>query len=199
MNGEDRARELAMFAEQIGLQALAPGRYSVLFVIDLLVRSMSSHGLGQPFGVMEELRHLEGQSPRSMTKAPTPFVRKPLAGLWHKHYWQGGLHSFAINMQKALHKYGIPALESRIRPPGEEPEIMTEELLREVIDDAVLGNYQRRAADSQMTGEWLIYAQHVGKNYYLCLGQHDSGDDVLRKKIDDICCREFPFLTSILA
>jgi hypothetical protein len=197
VNGEDRTRELAIFAEQIGLQALAPGRYSVVFVIDLLVLSTTSRGLGQPYRVMDELRHLEGHEPSSLTKAPTPFTRKPLAGLWHKHYRQEGIRSFAINMQKALHKYGMPALESRVKPADQEPEIMTEEILREVIDDAVLGNYRRRAADQQMTGEWIVYAKKHGHNYYLALGTH--GNDVgIFQRIQQLCVHEFPFLRTQL-
>lgn len=198
LNGEDRSRELANFAAQIGLHSLAPGRYSVIFVIDLLGLAMSPRSLGQPFRVMDEIRHLEGQHPSSMTKEATPFLRKPLAGLWHKHYWQEGLHSFAINMQRALHKYGMPALEARIRPPGEEPEIMTEELLREVIDDAVLGNYTRRATDSQMTGEWIIYAKESGQNYYLSLGRHSDDDNKIFHRIQRFCAYEFPFLRTQL-
>lgn len=146
---------------------------------------------------MDELCHLEGNGPGSVTKAPTPFTRKPLAGLWHKHYRQEGIRSFAINLQKALHKYGIPELESRVRPADQAPEIMTEEILRKVIDDAVTGNYRRRAADRQMTGEWIVYAMDGGQNYYLCLGTH--GNDVgIFQRIRKLCVYEFPFLRTQL-
>lgn len=197
MNGEDRSREIAMFAEQIGLRALAPGRYSVVFVMDLLFISMTSGGFGQAFRVMDELRHLEGHGSSSLTKSPTQFTRKPLAGLWHKHYRQEGIRSFAINMQKALHKYGIPALESRVKPADQEPEIMTEDILREVMDDAVIGNYRRLAADQKMTGEWIVYTIEDGQNYYLSLGTHGN-DASIFQRIQQLCVHEFPFLRAQL-
>jgi hypothetical protein len=66
--------------------------------------------------------------------------------------------------------------------------------------DAVQGNLKRLATVEALTGEWIIYAQHDGKNYYLCLGNHKRSEhNYLRQQIDAICCEEFPFLPALLA
>jgi hypothetical protein len=75
---------------------------------------------------------------------------------------------------------------------------VTREDIALLADDIVHGNWRRMASAGELTGEWIVYAQHEGANYYLCLGRHDSGDEYLRSQIDAICCQEFPFLTALL-
>ncbi len=48
-----------------------------------------------------------------------------------------------------------------------------------------------------MTGEWIIYAEHEGQKFYLCLAKHNDRDEEIREKIERICMREFPFLKDI--
>jgi dihydrofolate reductase len=67
-----------------------------------------------------------------------------------------------------------------------------------IAREASWGSIERRSARSALTGEWIIYAQYRGENYYLCLGRHDSGDALLRHQIDRVCCLEFPFLPNLL-
>jgi hypothetical protein len=72
--------------------------------------------------------------------------------------------------------------------------------VKSLTDDVVHGNWGRLAAAANLTGEWIIYAHHDGKNYYLCLGTHDkSGHKGLRQQLDDFCCLEFPFLLTLLS
>jgi hypothetical protein len=66
-----------------------------------------------------------------------------------------------------------------------------------IADDATIGAFERRNERSAFTGEWIIYAQHGGRNYYLCLGRHDSGDAELRRQIEAMCCVEFKFLRDL--
>jgi hypothetical protein len=58
--------------------------------------------------------------------------------------------------------------------------------------------YADRARAQELTGEWIVFAKHEGKNYYLCLAGHDEGDDHIFARISDGCAYEFPFLSDVL-
>jgi hypothetical protein len=62
------------------------------------------------------------------------------------------------------------------------------------IGDSHAGLYWDRSEDDELTGEWIIFAEHDGKNYYLCLATRKEGYDVIADKIKSECCPEFPFL-----
>ncbi|TRW27088.1 hypothetical protein FMM05_00105 [Flavobacterium zepuense] len=53
----------------------------------------------------------------------------------------------------------------------------------------------------KQTGEWIIYTQHDGTNYYLCLATHqeakDFGDEVVAQRLQP-CFKEFPELSRSL-
>src|SRR5690554_5893064 len=68
-----------------GLKALAAGRYSWLFVLDMY---LLEHFQGvDPFPIVDEIRHLENPRFPSRTKPAAEFKYPPLKGLWHKHYF----------------------------------------------------------------------------------------------------------------
>jgi len=192
--------ELTNFANFIGLEAVAPGRYSILLVLGLFGGCKS--GLLNPAKVIHEIKALEGIGTPSQLKPPILFKspKSPLKGLWHKHYLEDGLGSMAINLKKGIDKYGLPLFKQRMREAeeaGEERYVSIEDC-KLLADDAVQGNWMRLASAGALTGEWIVYAQHKGENYYLCLGKHDSGDGYLREQIEAICFHEFPFLATLL-
>ncbi len=198
-NGEDKSAELTNFANFIGLEAIAPGRYSILLVLGLFGEYKS--GLLNPAKVIHEIKALEGiEITSSQLKPPIPFKHPPLKGLWHKHYQEDGLGSMAFNLKRGIDKYGLPLFEQRMREADEagEERYVTMEDCKSLADDVVQGNWMRLASAEALTGEWIVYAQHKGANYYLCLGKHDSGDDNLREQIDALCQQEFPFLATLL-
>jgi hypothetical protein len=201
-DGKDMTEELTNFANFIGLESVASGRYSFLLLLALFALYKSSRL--NPMNVVREIQALEGFGKSSVLKPPSLFKRQPLKGLWHKHYRENGLAAMAINLNKALKnekKYGIHLFKQRIQEAQQagEERYITEEDWRLLAIDAVNGNWKRLINNQALTGEWIIYAQHEGVNYYLCLGKHDSGDDRLREQIDAVCCQEFPFLTNLLA
>ncbi|WP_316885247.1 hypothetical protein [Ralstonia flatus] len=200
INGEDRTAEVHQFGRAIGLDAAAPNRYSTLLLIEMYAATVLAQQMN-PAKVIHEIRTLENGGHAVGTKPATQFKHAPLRGLWHKHYQQDGLQSMALNLRLGLKRHGLPVFEQRMREAQEanEERYVSHEDIAAIAHDAVIGNYERRHQAGELTGEWIIYAQHAGKNYYLCLGEHDSGDDVLRKKVDDLCIREFPFLTELLA
>ena len=192
--------EMVGFAEMIGLEAAVSNRYSALLLLGLY-GGLKSEQLN-PAKVVNEVRALEGIAQPSSLKGPIRFKYPPLKGLWHKHYLPDGLPTMTRNVQNALRVYGLPYFRTMIdeaRATGEQ-RFVTAEHVRHIANDAVHGNLQRRIADHTMTGEWIIYAKHEGENYYLCLATHDEATHALvRQQINAICCKEFPFLSALLA
>lgn len=187
------------FVKSIGLDKAAPNRYSSLLALHLLGGSLS--GYQNPAKIIREIEELEAGQPGQL-KAPIQNRHPPLKGLWHKHYMQDGIGSLAHNVQRGLNIYGIPFFEQKIREAEEadEERFLTAEDVPALVNDIVSGNRQRLAEAQAITGEWLIFAKHEGQNYYLCVTTHDSSThDHVRKQIDEVCCREFPFLAKLLA
>ncbi len=59
-------------------------------------------------------------------------------------------------------------------------------------------NYMHMEAvhSKKLTGEWLVYAKHKNKNYFLCLATHNEGDqNIFCNKILS-CYNEFPEIAS---
>lgn len=199
-NGEDMTAELNNFAKVIGLESVAPGRYSMLLVLALFGGFKSGHL--NPAKVIHEIRSLEGIGKPSQLKPPIQNKYPPLKGLWHKHYLEDGLSALAINVKKGIDKYGMPLFEQRTREAQEagEERYVSKDDVNALVDDVVQGNLSRLASAGALTGEWIVYAQYEGANYYLCLGTHDTSEhDNLRMQIDALCCQEFPFLAMLLA
>lgn len=199
ISGCDRTSELVAFANSIGLERATSGRHSVLLLIDIFVRSRII-GDTDPYRIVDEISYLEGASKCTSTKSPSVFTRPNLAGLWHKHYLKSGLASMARNLKNALNKFGLPSVEEMLQASQKsgEDHYLTEDDIGKIAHDAVIGNYERRAQARQMTGEWIIYARYEDKNYYLCLGDHGTGDEIIRERINSVCLTEFPFIAGIL-
>jgi hypothetical protein len=198
-NGEDMTAELSHFATIIGLEAAAPGRYSMLLVLGLF-GGFSSRRL-IPAKVIHEIRALEGIGKPSRLKPPIQNKHPPLKGLWHKHYMESGLRAVAMNLRRGLQKHGLPLFEQRVREAREagEERYMVPDDVKAIVDDAVQGNLSRLSSAAALTGEWILYARHKEANYYLCLATHDeSQHDNIRRQIDALCCQEFPFLAALL-
>jgi hypothetical protein len=196
-DGSCASSELLSFAEIIGLESAVSGRYSVLLLLQLFGTTQS--GKLNPSKVVSQIRVLEGIETASGLKKATRLKRPALQGLWHQHYLEDGLSSVARNIEKGINKFGLPWLEQKVaeaKASGEE-RFITEADVAQIAHDAVVNNWIRLKSRNALTGEWLIFAKHEGKNYYLSLGKHNS-DDLLRSQIDAICVQEFPFLKEIL-
>lgn len=187
------------FARAIGLEQIAPGRYSALLIANLLGGALS--GIQNPAKIVREIELLEAGE-AGQFKQPIQNRHPPLKGLWHKHYMQGGLPSLAMNIDNGLNWYGMPFFEQKIREAEEAGELRYLEPadVPALVDDIVRGNYRRLAEKQALSGEWIIFAKYEGQNYYLTVATHDKAThDRVRQQIDDLCCLEFPFLAQLLA
>jgi hypothetical protein len=194
--------DLQQFVAALRLDRIAPGRISRLLLFQLYCCShvpATAARLGDVAKIDAELRGLEGTFSRSTgTRPAEPFTRPLLKGLWKKHYLVGGRRSFAMNVKLGGGKKGrefrrIAASrynrETNHLPPRE----VAGNIARDVVQ-----LYADRARAQELTGEWIVFAKHEGKNYDLCLAAHDEGDDHVFARIRDGCAYEFSFLGDLL-
>ena len=198
INSQDHTEDIQQFRAMIRVDSIAPGRVGTCLVAEMFWSAVLTGSL-DPGMVLDEMRALEGRG-KSNTKPPTPFTGSLLRGLWHKHHMVSGVSSMAENILHSLRKHGLPYLEQRLAEAeaSRVPQYVTVEDIRLIADDAVQGALGRRAREAALTGEWIVYAIHEGKNYFLCLGGHKEGDAAIRAKIDTFCRPEFPFLADLL-
>lgn len=194
----DVTSELLSFAKMIGLETVIPRRYSALLLFGLYGGTQS--GMLNPAKVVSQIKSLEDNGKGIGLKCATQFERPPLQGLWHQHYLEDGLPSMARNLRKGIGKHGLPWLEEQVAEAKatNKEKYLTETDCARIAYDAVWSNWERLRNNSELTGEWIIFAKYQGDNYYLGLGKHRTGDEVLRSQIDAICLNEFPFLKEIL-
>ena len=107
----------------------------------------------------------------------------------------------ALNIQHGLREFGMPRFQEMIREAetaGELRDVKSEDVPH-IVKDVVEGNWKRLRDAEKITGEWILFAKHDGKNYYLALATHDmTTHQHIRELIDTICCPEFPFIVDIL-
>jgi hypothetical protein len=189
--------EVRRFAEAIGLERVAPERSSMILKFELychtfFVPNSSIHANK----IVAEIRGLEGHGRRVGTKSAKQFKYPPLNGLWKKHYLVGGLASMARNIQIGFGS-GQRELKKII---GKNFDPTTANFSPENIPKiakAVTNIYADRSHKQRLTGEWIIFAKHEGRNYYLCLATHDEAKNYpadLFERIKLGCSYEFPFL-----
>lgn len=184
-------KELGEFASLVGLDRVAPGRYSWLFAMHVLL--YGQFGGVDPSRIVAELEAMEG-GPKSVgTKPATRFTKEPLKGLWHKHFFSSAFTGHNLRNQFAGGR--LKTLVETILDPGKHP-IVTAELINLLSHEVVTGILERREVRDKLTGEWIIFAKHAGKNYYLCLASHNTGDQAVYSLTKSACLHQFPFLQS---
>jgi hypothetical protein len=181
--------ELGEYAQWVGLDRVAPDRYSWLFVLDLLLNEQVN-GV-DPFGVVDEIKALEAGESRLGTKPASEFTHEPLRGLWHKHYFSA--HFVGKNIQNHFAGRRLDRFIRKIFDPAKSP-IVTREMIEEFAHGFAHEPLEHRAEAERLTGEWIIFAKHEEQNYYLCLATHTSGDEAIFARIASACFRQFPFL-----
>jgi hypothetical protein len=190
--------ELREFAEAVGLERAAPGRSSVIFMFQVYAHAVAPLLFAGYSKIVAEVRMLEGMGAPVGTKPAEQFRHPPLRGLCKKHYILGGISSVAANTmiafggnRRELHRI----IQENYNP--DTPGLWPLEISRNIANAAV-GLYAERSRAQRLTGEWIIFAQHEGQNYYLCLGGHQEPDTEIFERIKNGCVAEFAFLRSQL-
>jgi hypothetical protein len=139
------------------------------------------------FAVYDEIGQMEGSDPprRTGTKPAEPLKRE-LRGLMHKHYTASSLASFAVNQKNHwLHKENQAQLDEIVN------EFVQDGHAGKLAHELVLGARTGRHVADRMTGEWIVYAEIAGVNYYLALATHKEPRDAVKVRVRT-CFAEFP-------
>jgi hypothetical protein len=184
--------ELAKFASDAGLDAIAVGRYSKLFVFKLLLYTKVEGT--EPAFILEELKALESLPNNAIfTKPPTQFTRQPLRGLWHKHFFDARFvpNNIAIHMQGKRLEETVKRIFDHAKSPT-----VTKGMIEELAQAVSHGALQEREGQGKLTGEWIVFAKDQGKNYYLTLATHTEGDQQTFDEIRNMAYSDFAFLAT---
>ena len=183
--------DIAEYAKFYGLDSLIPGRYSSLFIVNLITlekgQGIDSHS------IIEEIKCLEGIASTSQTKPPSQFRGEFLKGLWHKHFFPALPSVFGYNITNHFGKNGIRNLVEEVLDSAKSS-TLTKEMINELSHRLVQVPLEDRAAENKLTGEWIVYAKEDDKNYYLCISPHSAEDKTIASNIQVACAPEFPFL-----
>jgi len=188
--------QLTQVAAEYGLDKLIPGRYASLFVLNILLHERFD-GVN-PQIIIDEIMHLEGKGPSLQTKGASQFTGEKLRGLWHKHFMPANLSILGHNLSNQLGKSGIERIINEVFDPSRGATITTE-MINEATHKIVTESLEKRAEAGKLTGEWIIFAEEAGLNYYLCTANHDSGDENIANRIHSVCIHEFAFLSRYAA
>lgn len=157
------------------------------------------HEVLNQIGVIENARF----SHAARTKPEEPFVG-PLAGLWHKHWFQA---SFMFrNLIEEIEQRGMaPAFRSWERKYGKrgwDGRLFDEEMINLTTHAMVIDALEnraglaRRGAESRLTGEWIVFAKSRRRNIYLTLAGHGEPDDAILARCLP-AAREYPELSQL--
>jgi hypothetical protein len=145
--------------------------------------------------VLDEIDHLEGLLRSSKTKREEQFRYPPLYPFWHKHYFAPRHMYRNISESWGLPRGGNKRLETMIQnvaeTHGNDPAMWQGMIAHRLA----IEGYEARAKRG-LTGDWIIFAKHEGKNYYLDLASHEEGHDPERLyvKLRRGSAAEFPFI-----
>jgi hypothetical protein len=148
-----------------------------------------------PRDVLIAIAEVEQGKQPSGVKPATQFKNMPLKGLWHKHYFS--THFLANNIVLALGKTGLEKLVNEVMDSAKST-VITQEMVNELAHRVAHEPVEARNADKKLTGEWIVYLRHEGKNYYLCCNTHGAGDQFIYERIMQHCVRDFPNLPAWL-
>ena len=149
-----------------------------------------------PHDILSAIWELEaGETQQGGIKSATQFKNIPLKGLWHKHFFSA--HFLAGNILRGLGENGLERLVNEVMDPNKSP-VMTQEMINELVRRVTNEPLEMRDAAKKLTGEWIVFLKHGGKNYYLCVNTHNAGDQVIYDRIMTHCVRDFPDLPAWL-
>lgn len=187
------SRDLAVFRETYVPTSELAGRMSELIWLDIYILD-AEFGVS-PHVILDAISEVDRGELPSGVKPATQFKNMPLKGLWHKHYFS--THFLLMNINLGLGKTGVEKLVNEVMDPAK-PTVITEDMFNELTHRIINEPVETRYARKKLTGEWIVYLRHEGKNYYLCCNTHDAGDQFIYDRIMENCVRDFPNLPTWL-
>ncbi|MFA1677033.1 hypothetical protein ACDY97_31050 [Rhizobium mongolense] len=121
-----------------------------------------------PAEIMDAVYNVEASEPHSDVKPATDFKDMSFKALWHKHYFSA---RYLPKIFPALGGNRLKNMVDEILDPVKYP-VITPQAIDELAQAIATLPVEKRDADGKMTGEWVIFAKHGGRNYYV--GRQDD-------------------------
>ena len=185
---QEQVREIKL---QVFEQREYVDRISLVFAFRILAYFSSK---GRQHAVFDELDFLEGIHARTRTKAAKQFKHKPLHPFWHKHYFDAYHIVKNIGAHWGLEHGGNARLDQMIHGVKDEFGMDPNKWGGALCHQFAVEGFWARVRTGKLTGQWIIFAAHEGKNYYLDLASHEESDADLFVRLRDSSQAEFPFL-----
>ncbi|APO70255.1 hypothetical protein IE4872_PC00227 (plasmid) [Rhizobium gallicum] len=120
-----------------------------------------------PTEIIQAVHNVEAGKPNSDVTV-TKFRDESLKALWHKHYFTA--RYLPANIFPARGKNGLNTIVDEILDPVKYP-VITPQAIDELAQAVSTLPVKNRSVDGKLTGEWVIFGKHDGKNYYLGLAR----------------------------
>jgi hypothetical protein len=178
---------IAWANESVAFHELDLARISTVFLAQCY--AYSENGTFSIFDLTDPVKALERPGFLSMTASETQFRHPPLAGLYKKHFSSArfipnNLGNFLES--RAGGKYFNQVWKDGIAATGA-THVDDEAFLNFLTYHTVITPYEKKSAANEITGEWIVFHKHDGANYYLTVGFHDEGDDVIYERVSFAC------------
>jgi hypothetical protein len=177
--------------EFFGISAVRD-RISDYFVAQLM--HLLEEGRVHTESIVDEINYLEDPQDRTKTKKAKKFNSGKLKGFWHTHFFNGDVSQQATNYLKIFNKEG--AVENIIKDVAAEtddPRLIAKKVAEKIVSQ----QFDDITNKKLWTGDWVIYAKHEGRNYYLMICKHPSpGEDTdpIYYEMKEKCGLQYPFL-----
>lgn len=169
-------------------------RFSMTFLAQ--VAQMDAGQVINTHQMMDEIKSLENSGKRTQTKKVTPFRNEPLKGLMKTHFTDASFILKNIGIHMGLEHGDGKRLNKLIQKAFDKNTsgVVDDEFINRIATGMTFGALKERAKGQKLTGEWIVFQEHEGKNYYLTLAAHDEGDENIYKRVCDSYELDYPFL-----
>lgn len=169
------------------------------YLVSQLIRFQNGREI-DPNAIIREIMYLEGCASYSLTKKPKRFTSGKMVGFWHKHFFEARHIPFNVAQHHTSAITGdlSPSAEriiNRIFDPSRS-DYVTRDMIHELSQAFSVDAFEQRSKQRSLTGDWIIFKKHEGKNHYLCVCPHDVDTDELYDRLCEKYLDNMPFLFS---
>jgi len=185
--------ELRAYAESnLAFHGLELKRISSIFVAQIY--RLERNRVLNTFEILDEIKHFEGLKRSTSTGNERPFNGPVLRGLHKKHFTDARFILKNIGIHLGYENGKMARLDRIIRQAFERNTsgYVDDDFINYITHHTTVGAYEDRTRKG-LTGEWIIFKKHQGKNYYLTLAAHNEGDESIRRRVEMAYEFDFPF------
>jgi hypothetical protein len=179
-------------SESLAFYQLDLSRISTVYLAQ--VYALESHRIFDSFDLTHPIKVLEGSTNLDGTPPAKQFKHAPLTGLYKKHFTSArfipqNLYNFQLS--KFSDQYFQEALdEASRRSSGYVDDAFTGYLVHQMTIPPI----EMRNRANRLTGEWVVFHRHEGRNYYLTLASHEEANEAIHERVVLACdFDKFPF------